>query len=40
MNLIPSFTRQELLNTSKAVCDTNKEETSIYSKVSHKLNQG
>lgn len=29
-NPIPSFSRQELLNTSKAVCSASKDETSTY----------
>lgn len=39
-NPIPSFSRQELLNTSKAVCSASKDETSTYSKISHLLNHG
>lgn len=39
-NPIPSFSRQELLNTSKAVCNASKDETSTYSKISHLLNHG
>lgn len=40
VNPILSLTRQELLNTGKAVCGTNKEETRTYSEISHRLNQG